>query len=118
MTEFVVTYGSNGAIRVPKRIGPCTASVVFSEGYVTIVLTKDPMKLSLVVNVTGPWVKDIFPDGTTGLKARQSRQYYRSMTLTFTEQPNGSYACTIARSTDSYYAHRTCASAAKDKETS
>lgn len=123
--SYWATLGSNGLLMPNRHIGFVEPTVEFNDEFVCITLqpkhiecvTFGDCNMSSIrrVSISGDFLKDIFPKGSTGRGYREGLNY-RAMRLYFDEDYSGVFHCIIKRNLDNYNAHAT--SRSKDHDNS
>lgn len=120
--RYWATLGSNGLLMPNRFIGFTDAMVEYDAEYVSITLMPKRVDIMLDcsnvsalrrVSISGDFMKDIFPKGSTGRGYRQDNNY-RAMRLYFDEDYSGNLHCVIKRNLDNYRQHATARSKEND----
>lgn len=112
---LLVTLGSQGRIRWPSRIGPHSCIVMYNETDVIFELRPQVVSDTNEQAITGPWIKDVFPIGTTG-SASLLPGHYRAMSLCFDKDAaRNVWVCKIPRSLANYSKNARSVSRIRDR---
>lgn len=113
MKVYKATLTSGGLLRLPKELGGLEARVTLTE-YSAVINLHHIDAPSRGLSISAAWLKDVFPEGSTGRGSRNSATYRAVTVDLYPVQDSGDYFAYIERSPNYYYKNATASSRKKD----